>query len=146
MCYKQLNSSVGQFGTDVLVADTAALKTGHERERRALPALLARDQGAGRAQRDALATQIKNDLYNAEFNAVALLGVGTESVRRAARCWRGRERSPRCVTDRLRLTNRSARVPGRAARAPGRGARGSASRATADGVRTERTTDCAVSR
>jgi hypothetical protein len=27
-CYKQLNSSVGSFGTDVILADTAALKTG----------------------------------------------------------------------------------------------------------------------
>jgi hypothetical protein len=27
-CYKQLNSSVGRFGTDALVADTAALRTG----------------------------------------------------------------------------------------------------------------------
>ncbi len=28
VCYKQLNSSVGEFGTDMLLADTAALKTG----------------------------------------------------------------------------------------------------------------------
>ena len=27
VCYKQLNSSVGEFGTDMLVADTAAMKT-----------------------------------------------------------------------------------------------------------------------
>ena len=28
VCYKQLNSSVGEFGTDVLLAETAALKSG----------------------------------------------------------------------------------------------------------------------
>ena len=31
VCYKQLNSSVGEFGTDVLLADTAAMKSGSSR-------------------------------------------------------------------------------------------------------------------
>ena len=66
-CYKQLNSSVGQFGTDVLVADTTALKTGsstddstYQRVRSEIRLL-----GAGR---DLLATKIKNDLFAAEFD------------------------------------------------------------------------------
>ena len=67
VCYKQLNSSVGRFATDVLVADTAALKTGSITSDRtyAFVSLELRILGA---VRDAVATQIKDDLYNAEFN------------------------------------------------------------------------------
>jgi hypothetical protein len=62
--YKQLNSSVGQFGADTLTASTNAIesKTPGDAEfttvNRALTAL---DQ-----QRDALANVIKTELYNAE--------------------------------------------------------------------------------
>ena len=66
-CYKQLNSSVGQFGTDVIVADTAALKTGSSTDDSAYASFLSKLQSLG-AARDALATQIKTDLFDAEFN------------------------------------------------------------------------------
>jgi hypothetical protein len=66
-CYKQLNSSVGQFGTDVLVADTAALKTGSASDDTAYQHVLSQIQSVG-AQRDALATEIKTILFDAEFN------------------------------------------------------------------------------
>ena len=66
-CYKQLNSSVGQFGTDVLVADTKALKTGSSTNDSTYQRVSAEIKLLGTA-RDALATRIKNDLFNAEFN------------------------------------------------------------------------------
>jgi hypothetical protein len=61
VCYKQLNSSVGRFGTAVLIADTAALNsgsTGSDAQYATFSATLAQ---LG-AQRDALATKIKQDL------------------------------------------------------------------------------------
>jgi hypothetical protein len=67
VCYKQLNASVGQFGTDVLLADSAALKTGSSSDDSQYQSTLTKIQSLGTA-RDALATQIKNDLFNAEFN------------------------------------------------------------------------------
>ncbi len=66
ICYKQLNSSVGLFGTDVIVADTAALKTGSGASDGQYQTFLAKLQSLGTA-RDALATEIKNELWNAEF-------------------------------------------------------------------------------
>ena len=48
VCYKQLNSSVGQFGTDVLVADTAALKTGSSGNDSTYQSVACEDQGPGR--------------------------------------------------------------------------------------------------
>jgi hypothetical protein len=73
VCYKQLNSSVGTFGTDMLVADTNALKTGTALNDSTYLTVLSEIQGLG-AQRDALATQIKNDLFNAEFNNTPISG------------------------------------------------------------------------
>ena len=67
VCYKQLNSSVGQFGTDLLLADTAALKTGSSTDDSAYESVLGQIKSLG-AARDALATKIKNDLWQAEFN------------------------------------------------------------------------------
>ncbi len=67
VCYKQLNSSVGRFGTDMLVADTAALKTGSTADDSAYQGVVAKIQKLG-AARDALASQIKNDLFGAEFD------------------------------------------------------------------------------
>jgi hypothetical protein len=67
VCYKQLNASVGQFGTDMLVADTAALKTGSTGNDSTYQGVLTKIQKLG-AARDALATQIKGDLFDAEFN------------------------------------------------------------------------------
>jgi hypothetical protein len=66
-CYKQLNSSVGLFGTDVIVADTAALKTGSGASDTQYQTFLSRLQTIG-AARDALAGKIKQELWNAEFN------------------------------------------------------------------------------
>ena len=70
-CYKQLNASVGQFGTDVLVADTAALKTGSSSNDLRYRATLLGIKALGVA-RDALATRIKSDLFNTEFNNAPL--------------------------------------------------------------------------
>ena len=71
VCYKQLNSSVGQFGTDLLVADTAALKTGSSTDDSTYQSVLSTIQSLG-SERDALATDIKNDLFNAEFNGTPI--------------------------------------------------------------------------
>jgi hypothetical protein len=65
-CYKQLNSSVGEFGTSVLVADTAALKTGSSTDDSTYQSFLTKLRLLGTA-RDQLATRIKNDLFDAEF-------------------------------------------------------------------------------
>jgi len=65
-CYKQLNSSVGQFGTDMLVADTAALKTGSSNDDSRYQRVGAEIRLLG-AGRNALAAKIKDDLFAAEF-------------------------------------------------------------------------------
>jgi hypothetical protein len=71
-CYKQLNASVGEFGTNTLIADTAALKSGgggdglFKSTQQRLSMLL--------SQRDALATELKNGLFDAAFEDVALPG------------------------------------------------------------------------
>jgi hypothetical protein len=70
-CYKQLNSSVGQFGTDVLVADTAALKSGSTGDDSAYQSVASKIKALG-VERDSLATEIKNDLFNAEFNGTSI--------------------------------------------------------------------------
>ena len=70
VCYKQLNSSVGQFGTDVLVADTAALKTGSSSDDSAYQAVASKIkawEATGRPR-----DEIKNDLFNAEFNNTSI--------------------------------------------------------------------------
>ncbi|HZQ17025.1 MAG TPA: hypothetical protein VFA82_09655 [Gaiellaceae bacterium] len=67
VCYKQLNSSVGRFGTDVLLADTAALKTGSASDDSSYQSVLAQIKKLG-GERDTLATEIKNDLFAAEFD------------------------------------------------------------------------------
>lgn len=66
-CYKQLNSSVGRFGTDVLVADTSALASGSATSDQTYQRV-SRQIGALGAARDQLATAIKNSLYGAEFD------------------------------------------------------------------------------
>ena len=78
-CYKQLNSSVGRFGTDMLGADTAALKTGSATDDSTYQAVSSRIAALGSA-RDALATQIKGDLFNAEFNGGTLSRGGLELI------------------------------------------------------------------
>jgi hypothetical protein len=73
VCYKQLNSSVGEFGTDMIVADTAALKTGSTSDDSAYESTLGTIKTLG-AARDALATKIKNDLFNAGFDNAPIPG------------------------------------------------------------------------
>jgi len=62
--YKQLNSSVGEFGAYTLTASTKAIESNTPGDREFVAvnaALTALDK-----QRDALAGQIKNELYSAE--------------------------------------------------------------------------------
>jgi hypothetical protein len=73
VCYKQLNSSVGEFGTDLILADTAALKTGSGSDDSTYESALGQITSLG-AARDALATKIKNDLFDAEFNNTPIPG------------------------------------------------------------------------
>jgi hypothetical protein len=73
ICYKQLNASVGQFGTDMIVADTAALKTGSAGDDSTYDSTLGAITTLGDA-RDKLATKIKNDLFNAGFNNTPIPG------------------------------------------------------------------------
>lgn len=71
-CYKQLNASVGEFGTNTLIADTNALLSGgggdglFKSTQKRLSKLL--------AQRDALATELKQRLFDAAFEDTALPG------------------------------------------------------------------------
>jgi hypothetical protein len=69
-CYKQLNSSVGSFGTDTLVADTRAIEASSPGDA-TYGTFLTRLTALG-DQRNALATAIKDELSNAEFNGVDL--------------------------------------------------------------------------
>jgi hypothetical protein len=73
VCYKQLNASVGQFGTDLIVADTAALKTGSSSDDSAYDSTLSKIESLG-AARDALATKIKGDLFDAAFGNTPIPG------------------------------------------------------------------------
>jgi hypothetical protein len=66
-CYKQLNSSVGLFGTDVILADTSALKSGSTASDIQYQALASKLQQLG-AARDTLAGKVKQELFDAEFN------------------------------------------------------------------------------
>ena len=66
-CYKQLNASVGSFGTDTLLASAAALASGSTSDDRRYTGIDA--QLATLADhRDVLATQIKDTLDAAEFH------------------------------------------------------------------------------
>jgi hypothetical protein len=73
VCYKQLNSSVGQFGTDLILADTAALQTGSSSDDSTYESELSQIKLLG-ADRDALATKIKNDLFAAGFDNTPIPG------------------------------------------------------------------------
>jgi len=73
VCYKQVNSSVGQFGTDLIVADTAAVKTGSSSDDSTYDSVLDQIKSLGSA-RDKLATKIKGDLFDAEFNNTPIPG------------------------------------------------------------------------
>jgi hypothetical protein len=69
-CYKQLNSSVGQFGTDTLIASTAAIESSSPADH-----VYLNTDAALRAlevARDRLAGQIKAELSAAAFNGTAV--------------------------------------------------------------------------
>jgi hypothetical protein len=66
LCYKQLNSSVGEFGTAMLIADTKALATGTPTDDSTYAGVLTKITALGK-QRDSLATKIKGVLWGAEF-------------------------------------------------------------------------------
>ncbi len=73
-CYKQLNSSVGIFGTDTLMAATSAIESSSAGDATYLQA----DQALRKLDvaRDALAGQIKGELEAAAFGDVPVHGVG----------------------------------------------------------------------
>jgi hypothetical protein len=76
--YKQLNSSVGEFGADTLTASTNAIESstpGDAEFTTVNHALTALDQ-----QRDALANRIKTELYNAENWGAPVAGAGLQIV------------------------------------------------------------------
>jgi predicted transcriptional regulator len=74
--YRQLNSSVGEFGTDTLIASTAALRSGSASDDSTFTRIeSALTDLANR--RDALAAQIKDVLANADAGH----GVSTAHVR-----------------------------------------------------------------
>ena len=76
--YKQLNSSVGQFGAYTLTASTKAVEsstTGDSLYVKVNAALSGLEK-----QRDALAGTIKNELYNAENKGTPVLGAGLQIV------------------------------------------------------------------
>jgi len=82
-CYKQLNAGVGEFATNTLIADTKALKSGGEggdglfkSTQKRLSKLL--------GQRDGVATELKNALFAAAFEGVALPGSGSQLDRCAS--------------------------------------------------------------
>jgi hypothetical protein len=66
-CYKQLNASVGRFGSDTLVASSAALASGSAANDSKYVAIDSQLSSLGSA-RDALATGIKNALDQVEFH------------------------------------------------------------------------------
>ena len=67
-CYKQLNASVGTFGTDTLLASSAALAGGSGGNDTAYVSTIASLTSLAE-RRDPLATTIKNELDQAEFHA-----------------------------------------------------------------------------
>jgi hypothetical protein len=72
-CYKQLNSSVGQFGTDTLQASTAAVESSTRGDHtfKSVNAKLS----ALEKKRDKLAIKIKDDLNSAAFGNETINGV-----------------------------------------------------------------------
>ena len=78
-CYKQLNSSVGQFGSDTLAADTQALESGSGADDSQYQSFAGNLASLG-SQRDALATTIKNELYDAEFDNTPLPGSAADDL------------------------------------------------------------------
>jgi hypothetical protein len=75
-CYKQLNSSVGQFGTDTLIASTAAIKSNSSGDKTYLHVdhVLSTLEGA----RDHLTATIKDGLEAAAFGNVPIQGTASQ--------------------------------------------------------------------
>jgi hypothetical protein len=77
-CYKQLNSSVGEFGTATLQAATKAIESTSAGDQRYLStdqALSSLEQG-----RDGLAGHIKNELESAAFSGAPVHGASGQTV------------------------------------------------------------------
>jgi hypothetical protein len=68
-CYKQLNASVGTFGTDTLLASTAALASGSSSDDQKFTATTAALTSLAE-RRDALASDVKQLLDGVEFHGV----------------------------------------------------------------------------
>jgi hypothetical protein len=68
--YKQLNASVGLFGTATLIAATHGLASASPGDATYL--VTERELSALATRRDTLATTIKNELFNAEFNGTPI--------------------------------------------------------------------------
>jgi hypothetical protein len=77
-CYKQLNSSVGEFGTDTLKASTAALESNSPGDQTYLK--VEHSLSVLGAARDTLAIQIKGELEAAAFGNTTIHGVGGQIV------------------------------------------------------------------
>jgi hypothetical protein len=78
-CYKQLNSSVGEFGTATLQADTAAVQSdspGDQQYARTVAALASLEQ-----QRDQLANRIKGELAGAEVTGRSIRSARSDTAR-----------------------------------------------------------------
>ncbi len=75
-CYKQLNSSVGQFGTDTLIASTAGIESNASGDATYLHAdhVLSTLEGS----RDHLAATIKDGLEAAAFGNVPIHGIASQ--------------------------------------------------------------------
>ena len=77
-CYKQLNSSVGEFGTDTLIASTAALESNSPGDKTYLH--IEHALSVLGAARDKLAIQIKGELDAAAFGNDTIHGTGGQIV------------------------------------------------------------------
>ena len=77
-CYKQLNSSVGEFGTDTLIASTAALESNSPGDKTYLH--IEHALSVLGAARDKLAIQIKGELDAAAFSNDTIHGTGGQIV------------------------------------------------------------------
>ncbi|MGN6791513.1 MAG: hypothetical protein ACTHJW_03885 [Streptosporangiaceae bacterium] len=77
-CYKQLNSSVGEFGTDTLIASTAALESNSPGDKTYLQ--VEHTLGVLDVARDKLAIQIKGELEAAAFSNATIHGTGGQIV------------------------------------------------------------------
>jgi hypothetical protein len=78
-CYKQLNASVGEFGTDTLVADTAAIARGDAQHDRDYGSFLKSLDRLG-SKRDKLAEKMKQHLFDSSLGGKKLNSGTTVSL------------------------------------------------------------------